>query len=161
MSFIEVTEWGEGMAQSLYPTFDLPKIVNTETPAEKRKYKQSMQFDFSTGDFARDGAGRPVLCSGKEAWLAWCLKAVMTERKTRLAYSGKIGTEMREAQKQPNAAAVQSAIERTITEALMVNPLTEYVRGFAFDWQGSDELSVTFIVKGQDWEEQALSLRYS
>ena len=108
----------------------------------------------------RDGANRLVLCDGKKAYVTWCLKVVMTERCTKLSYSDKIGTEMIDALKQHGTAAVESALERTITEALMVNPLTEYVRGFTFEWHGSDSLGVTFVVKGQDWEEQALNIDF-
>ena len=51
--------------------------------------------------------------------------------------------------------AVESAVERTITEALMVNPKTEYVRGFEFEWMNED-LSVSFVVKGKEFDEQKL-----
>lgn len=81
----------------------------------------------------------------------------MTERFTRLAYTTDIGTEMIDALAQEDREAVQSAIERTITEALMVNPKTEYVRGFAFTWE-SDSLFCTCVVKGQDWEEFSLAI---
>ena len=59
--------------------------------------------------------------------------------------------------KEKTNAAVESAVERTITEALLVNPRTEYVRGFEFTWNG-DELFCSFTVKGIDWEEFPLSV---
>ena len=39
----------------------------------------------------------------------------------------------------------------------MVNPKTEYVRGFDFSWEGTT-LHVTYRVKGRDMDEIALSL---
>ncbi len=62
-----------------------------------------------------------------------------------------------EAFKQADKEAVESALERTITEALMVNPRTEYVRGFEFIWD-SDGLHCEFIVKGKEWEEQHIDV---
>lgn len=148
------------MGNSLYPTFDLPTIADPGTTSDQKKYKPSIKFDYDLGDFVRDGANRLVVCDGKEAWLQWCMKVVVTERNTKRAYSDQIGTEMADALKQSDIAAVESAIERTYTEALMVNPLTEYVRNFTFEWSGSDSLTVSFIVKGQQWEEQNLSVSY-
>lgn len=148
------------MANSLYPTFDLPTIADPGTASSQKKYKPSIRFDYDLGDFVRDGANRLVMCDGKEAWLQWCIKVVVTERNTKRAYSDQIGTEMADALKQSDIAAVESAIERTYTEALMVNPLTEYVRNFNFEWSGSDSLTVSFVVKGQQWEEQNLSITY-
>lgn len=107
-----------------------------------------------TGDFVRDGAGRILTCDGREAWVEWCLKQLMTERYTRLAYSDSIGVEIESAVKNnTDPEAVQLDIERTITEALLVNPATEYVRDFEFTAEG-DELHVTFMAKGREWENE-------
>ena len=45
------------------------------------------------------------------------------------------------------------AIERTITEALLVNPATEYVRDFEFTMEG-DQLYVSFLAKGREWDDE-------
>ena len=142
--------------QNLFPTYSVPTI-ETPTAAQERKYRRSLYFDFDTGDSLQDGAGKIVEADGREAYKQWCMKVAMTERFTRLAYTTDIGTEMIDALAQEDREAVQSAIERTITEALMVNPKTEYVRGFAFTWE-SDSLFCTCVVKGQDWEEFPLAL---
>lgn len=99
-----------------------------------------------------------VPADGREAYRQWCLKTVMTERFTCLAYTTDIGTEMIEALAQADRAAVESAVERTINEALMVNPKTEYVRDYVFSWR-NEVLDCTFNVKGQSWEEQVVSVR--
>ena len=147
---------------NLYPTFNLPSIAPSLTAPQQREYKPAPKFDFETGDFVRDGAGRIVIAEGKEAYMEWCVKQCLTERNTRLAYSAKIGVEIDAAVKESKSdpAAVQSAIERTITEALMVHPATEYVRQFQFAWEGSDSLHVSFVVKGRDFEEQTLEVVY-
>ena len=147
---------------NLYPTFNLPKIAPNTLLAKPKTYKPAPMFDYDTGDFVRDGAGRIVMASGKEAYAEWCIKQCFTERNTRLAYSNRIGVEMNAALKASEAdpGAVQSAIERTITEALMVHPATEYVRNFEFSRSGSDGLLVRFIVKGRDLEEQPLEVAY-
>ena len=147
---------------NLYPTFNLPKIAIKNIEPSKRIYKPAPMFDYDSGDFVRDNAGRLVMADGKEAYIEWCLKQCVTERGTRLAYSDKIGVEMVSALKdnESDTKAVQSAIEKTITEALMIHPATEYVRKFKFTWDGGSHLFVTFIVKGYDWEEETLTVTY-
>lgn len=149
------------MGQSLYPTFNLPAVVADNERPKKRSYKQSFFFDYEVGDFLRDGANRFVLAEGREAFCQWCLKQCATERGTKLAYSDKIGVEIVRAAKEENdIAAVESAIQRTITEALMVNPETEYVKNFQFSWNGADRLQVSFVVKGHEWDEDTLTVTY-
>lgn len=143
--------------QNLFPVFDVPEI-QTPAPAEEQKYKPSIFFDYELGDFKRDGANKMLLSDGKEAYMQWCMKAVLTERLCCLSYSSDIGTEAEAALKQADTEAVESSLERTITEALMVNPRTEYVRGFEFLWD-SDRLHVSFAVKGKGWEEQQMSVK--
>lgn len=143
-------------AETLFPVFSVPEI-STPAAAEERKYRRSIDFDFEAGDFRRDGAGKLVEVGGREAYAQWCQKTVLTERFVFLAYSMDIGTEMVEAMAQADRAAVESAVERTINEALMVNPKTEYVRNFEFS-RSADELRCTFIVKGKDWEEFTIGI---
>lgn len=145
------------MAETLFPVFDVPEI-SVLTAAKERKYRPSVYFDYSTGDFIRDGSGNMVQADGREAYRQWCLKVCMTERFTCLAYTNDIGTEMIDALAQADRPAVESAVERTICEALMVNPKTDYVRGFDFTWE-KDDLHCTFQVKGQDWEEFTLPMK--
>lgn len=144
------------MPDTLFPVIDVPAIV-TPTAAEEQKYKPSVFFDYEVGDFCRDGAGKMIPSDGREAYMQWCIKTVMTERFVCLAYSTDIGTEMIDALTQADHAAVESALERTINEALMVNPKTEYVREYEFIWRGA-ELRCNFTVKGQQWEEQRMGI---
>ena len=139
---------------NLFPVFDTPTIAILEEP-EKQKYNPSVFFDFDLGDFLRDGAHKMVEADGKTAYIQWCRKMVDTERFTCLAYGTDVGTEMYDALSKGDHSAVESAMERTITEALMVNPKTEYVREFEFEWVNA-ELSVSFVVKGKEYDEQKL-----
>ena len=136
--------------QQLFPVFDLPEIP--DDPEYDERYRPSVSFDFELGDFVRDGANRIVPSTGREAYMQWCLKVVMTERESCLAYSDDIGTEFEEMDDFPDTESRESEIERTITEALLVHPATEYVRNFEFRHHG-DEIFVTFDVKGYPWDE--------
>ena len=98
-----------------------------------------------------------VVAEGREAYQQWCIKTVLTERLDRMSYSSDTGTELDDALKQADRQAVESAMERTITEALMVNKRTEYVRSFEFTWD-SDGLHCDFEVKGKEWEEQHIGV---
>lgn len=144
--------------KNLFPVFDVPEIT-TPAPAEEQKYKPSIYFDYILGDFKRNGANKMIEADGREAYRQWCIKTVLTERLDRMAYSSDIGAELDDALKQADRPAVESAIERTITEALMVNKRTEYVRGFEFTWKNED-LYCDFIVKGKEWEEQHIGVNF-
>lgn len=144
---------------NLFPVFDVPEI-DTPTQSDNRQYKPSVFFDYEKGDFRLDGAHRITVSTGKEAYMQWCRKIVMTERDAFLAYSTDIGIEGEAALAEGDRAAVESEYEKTITEALMVNTHTEYVRGFEFTWR-ADEVWITFIVKGKEWEETTISVSYS
>ena len=86
-----------------------------------------------------------MIADGHRAWAQWCVKTVLTERFAYLAYSGNYGVEIDEALKQPTRAAVETEVERTITEALLADPRTYAVRDFSFEWRGN-ELYVSFTV---------------
>lgn len=137
-------------------TVEVPELIQ-ESEQYDEKYKPSVLWDLEAGDFVRNGANQLLECDGREAYRVWCVKVANTERYTCLAYSDSIGTEMESAIKEKSSGAVESAIERTITEALLVNPRTEYVRGFVFTWNG-DSVVCSFNVKGIEWEEFPLSV---
>lgn len=142
---------------SIYPEINLPKIA---TPQSQRlKYSPAPNFNFATGEFIFDGHGRMIFADGQEAFAQWCMKTCMVERATRLAYSDKIGVEMVDALKQPTAEAVKSSVARAITEAILVHPMAEYVKNFAFRIE-ADKLQITFTVKGRNLPEFPLTVIY-
>jgi len=129
---------------NLYPTFETPEVVEVSTEAAP-EYPKAPLFDFARGDFVMSGAGRVVMADGHRAWVQWCIKTVLTERFAYAIYGPGYGTELQEAKKQPDRAAVEAWVEREITEALLVDPRTEMVQDFVFKWNG-DELAVSFTV---------------
>ena len=139
------------MSEILFPVIDPPEPLEDSGLYDSR-YHPTVLWDNIKGDFVRDGANRLIQCDGMEGFRTWCMKIATTERYSCLAYDASIGTEMEAAMREPTHAAVESALERTITEALMVNPRTEYVRDFEFEAAG-DQLWCTFTVKGIDWDE--------
>ena len=63
-----------------------------------------------------------------------------------------IGVEMEDALAQDDEKTVESMVERTIRDALLVNPRTEWVRDFEFEWNG-DSMNCSFKVKGKEWDK--------
>lgn len=120
----------------------MPEIV--ESPLAIPEYPKSYLFDFEKGDFARDGTGKVIIADGHTAWVQWCVKTVLTERFAYLIYSNDYGVEIEKALTEKQRKAVESEIERTITEALLMNIRTESVTDFLFEWEG-DNLLVSFI----------------
>jgi hypothetical protein len=141
---------------NLYPVFEMPELMEQQQTELAPRYGKSWLFDFKTGDFVIDGAGRVVQADGYTAWAQWCVKTVLTERFAYLAYSQNYGTEIEAALRQPSRQAVESELERAITEALLMDPRTEMVRDFRFTWEG-DQLRVAFTVVpavgGPEWLE--------
>lgn len=142
--------------EELFPVFEVPELIGENSEYDNR-YKRSAMWDFEIGDFKRNGAKQIVEADGIEAYRTWCIKTAYTERFSHLAYPSEIGVEMEEARKEPDEKAVESSIERTITEALMVNPRTEYVRDFKFRWNG-DNINISFLVKGINIEEMIIEV---
>lgn len=132
-------------------TVNVPEFLKESTEYDT-KYKRTMRWDAEIGDFVRDGANKVQECSGKEGFMIWCLKIAMTERYSCLAYPDEIGAELEDATDDDEPEIVESQVEKTITEAIQVNPRTEYVGDFNFSWDG-DEMHCTFNVKGIEWDQ--------
>jgi len=144
------------MDNELFPVIDVPDIAEEEEEYDT-EYKRSVRWDPDTGDFVRDGSNNMVECDGKESYMIWCYKMVQTERYCHMSYMEEVtgvdlGVEMEEALGESDHKITESMITRTVTEALMVNPRTEYVRNFVYAWEG-DELHFTFEVKGIDFDK--------
>ena len=135
--------------KQLYPVFEVPDFVAKKNEENrKQQYKPSVYFDYATGDFRLDGAGRMAGASGREAYMQWCIKTVMTERDAFLAYSTKYGAELETSLAQSDRASVEASLERTITEA--------------FTWPEPDSCDCEFVVKGRGYDEiQTVSLNFS
>lgn len=138
------------MEQSIFPV-DVPDFTDERNEYDRR-YKRSVKWDAEKGDFARDSAKRMVECDGKESFFQWCFKIAQTERYRCLAYPDCIGTEMERAMEDDDEKTVESMVQRTVTDALMVNPRTEYVGDFEFTWE-NDRMHCAFFVKGIDIDD--------
>ena len=123
------------MSQPLFPVVEVPDFISEDSQYDTQ-YKRSMKWDPELGDFVRDGAHRIKECDGKEAFAIWCFKIAQTERYRCLAYPDSIGTEMERAMDNDDEKTVESMAERTITDAIMVNPRAEIVGVFVFWWVG-------------------------
>jgi len=145
---------------NLYPTFDMPELVEQQQTEPAPKYGKSWFFDFEKGDFVIDGTGRVVQTDGHTAWAHWCVKAVLTERFAYLVYGPGYGCEIEQARRQPSRQAVEAELERVITEALLVDPRTESVKDFGFDWLG-DNLCVAFTVTPTIGTSERLEVKIS
>lgn len=135
----------------LFPVVEVPEFIR-ETVSYDTQYKRSVRWDPAEGDFVRDGANRLVECDGREAFAIWCFKIAQTERYRCLSYPDTIGAELERALDSDDEKTVESMVQRTITDALMVNPRTEEVRDFVFCWDG-DTMHCTFKAKGIHWSE--------
>lgn len=137
--------------EKLFPVVEVPEFLPDGVKYDTQ-YRRSAKWDPVKGDFVRDGTNRVVGCDGKEAYAIWCFKAAQTERYRCLAYPGAIGVEMEQAMDDDDRETVESMVQRTITDALMVNPRTEDVRDFIFEWDG-DSMHCSFEVKGIGWDD--------
>ncbi len=147
------------MAESLVAEVDVPSIVVDDE--EKLKFYPSIYFDYDTGDFVLDGSGNFVMARGQVAYKQWCIKAVLTERNTCLAYSDAIGVDFASIRRQPDFDAKCSEIEREFSEALMANAKTEYVREFEFSEPAPDSIAVSFTVKAKEYDEESIKVLIS
>ena len=136
---------------NLYPVVDIPEYEE-ENEEYDTKYKPSVAWDLEKGDFVCKSPFCMLKSEGLEAYKIWCVKAVSTERYSCLGYDDDIGAEMEDAMKEEDNTAVELAIERTIEEALMLNPRTESVEDFEFSWEPS-VVYVKFTVYAIHWEK--------
>lgn len=142
---------------NVFPSVELPEIP--EYDEDEFKYMPSVKFDFEKGDFVLDGQHRMVVADGREAYIEWCLKATDTERAVFLAYSDDYGVEFEELADVGQYDARESELQTQITDALMVNPMTEYVDDFQFT-HTADTTYVSFRVKGYNYEEEVIEQSY-
>ena len=110
---------------SLYPEIKLPTLIAPKTPAPADYQRVAPYFDFDSGEFRFDKKGQIIFADSRETFEQWCLKVCMTERLTRLAYSGKIGA--------------------------LVHPRARAVKNFKFSGE-TDYLNVEFTVEAIDFE---------
>lgn len=134
--------------QSLYPAFGIPDDSQTSYPEEVAAYLPSPLFDIEKGDFVRDGRNRIVMTDGLDTYKGWVHKMLQTQHGASLAYLD-MGVDYEGSMMESEPSAVAVELERSITEALHMNPMTERVKDFEFTWE-NEVLNVKFTVQGKD-----------
>lgn len=136
--------------KSLFPVFDVPATL-AEDAGKQERYAPAPMWDVERGGFVTDGTQRTLYGSGSDAWVLWCTKSILTQRWAHDSYSADTGIEAEQAFKETDRKAVESTFERTITEALLADPMgrTVQVRDFAFRWE-ADSLWIECVVFGRD-----------
>lgn len=143
----------------LFSVFEMPStLVGQGVTVEK--YKSSPLFDVKTGEFVVDGGGELLYGNGYDAWVLWCCKTISTQRMAHLAYRDAIGVEMVEAFQEPDRAEQESAIERTVTEALLADPKGRTLRvyNFNYEWYG-EEVGISCTVLGENGDTASISTK--
>ncbi|MDR2044148.1 MAG: DUF2634 domain-containing protein [Clostridium sp.] len=144
---------------NLFPVFDVPSAL-AEDVQQQQKFKPAPLWDVEKGDFTFNGARQPVYGGGYEAWALWCTKTILTQRWACAGYSSNAGIEADEAFKEPDRKAIESAFERTVSEALLADPMgrTRTVRDFEFRWRGGgDGLDIICSVYGYDGQSERIT----
>lgn len=123
----------------LFPTQELEPTQETaaeETTANLLQTGKTWLFDFETGDFVRTPDGRVKQVDGLEVYIQWARKSLATPRYKHLAYTRDYGQEFEDLiGRGLTKQAIESEIQRIVTETLMVNPQTVEVGQFSFEWQ--------------------------
>lgn len=136
--------------QSLYPVFEIPTMATETTSRDAQmEFRPAPLFDYEKGDFVRDGANHVIMVDGREAYMNWAQKVIMTQYGAALSYMT-VGIDADGAMQAPTHAATESILERSITETLLANPCTERVYDFSFEWN-ADSMMVHFIIQPMAW----------
>jgi Protein of unknown function (DUF2634) len=146
----------------LYVPFVMPPTNRQVEAAERQAVvrTKSFAFDYSVGDFVRDGTGRIAKSDGPQKVASWAIKTLLTERFAWLIYPHRYGVEFDQAMQggQPRGIA-EGVVRRTATEALMQHEHVQAIQGIDFSWYG-DQLTVDVrIVLHAGGAQEQVSLR--
>ncbi len=99
------------------------------------EFGRSWRYDYDAGNFVMTPSGRVAVADGKEAWVQWCHKALLTPRYRHVIYSRDYGSELDTLIGTGQGRAVlESELTRMVTEALLVDVRTASVDQFTFSW---------------------------
>lgn len=119
-------------------------------------FGRSWKFDFDAGDFVLTPTGRFAAADGKESWIQWCEKALRSPRYRHLIYSRNYGHEFEDLIGSGyDREMIESEVMRMAAEALMIDPRTDRVEQFQFDWE-RDRLRFSCSVTNIHDESQLL-----
>lgn len=146
------------MANSLYAEEDLLDIntdIDTEL-SQETDYFPSPEWDLVAGDFVLDASHRTPYADGRDAIRTWCVKAVQTHRYELMAYDEDMGIDVEDILTNDAENLIDVALERNITEALMINPRVESISNFSCTKEG-DTVTVDLTVNLIDFDSFDLS----
>lgn len=139
---------------NLYPTgYEDEIITEDDLTADKPiGYRNGLAFDFSTGDFQRDGKNRILDSDGVESWKSWCMICLQTERYKHLAYPTDFGIEYDLVFAAESREEAESILTRQIHEAILADPYerTEYIESLEIEWKAPDAVEVNLTLQGID-----------
>lgn len=138
------------MPENLFPTEDPDLqepseslLLDQQAAEEPAQWGRSWRFDFERGEFVLTPTGKVAEADEFEAWVEWCRKTLYTPRYEYLVYSSDYGHELNDLiGRGYTREAIESEIQRIVTETLMVDPRTDRVENFRFEWSG-DEVRFT------------------
>ena len=120
---------------NLFPTEETTVAIESVQDSQA-KFGKSWRFDFEKGEFLLTPTGKIAPADEMEAYAQWCTKALKTPRYRYIIYSRSYGNEFEDVIRRGlTKAAVESEIQRIVTETLMINYRTAQVTNFTFMWE--------------------------
>ena len=140
------------MENNLFPTgYETEIIEETDLQSEQPQgFKNGLAFDYSNGDFVRDGQNRIVDSDGIESWKSWVMNCIQTERYKHLCYSTDFGIEWDMVYQAQTREEAESILTRQINEAVMADKYkrTEYIEDITYNWTAPDAVEVHITIHG-------------
>lgn len=140
------------MEDNLFPEgYETEVIEEEEVTADGPiGYRNGPAFDYDTHDFLRDGKNEILDSDGIEAWRAWCINCLHTERYKHLAYSTDFGIEYDTIFAATSREEAESVLTRQITEAILADPYgrTSYIDNIEYNWSAPDTVEVNATLHG-------------
>ena len=140
------------MPYNLLPEGYEDEIITAEdlTAGKPVGYRNGSAFDYETGDYRRDGKNRIMDSDGIEAWKAWCINCMCTERYKHLAYSSDFGIELDKVFAAETREEAESILTRQIIEAIMADDYERcaYVESIEYEWPTPDSIRAHAILHG-------------
>lgn len=137
---------------NLLPTGYEDEVITPDDIVEHRPigYRNGVAFDYTTGDYVRDGKNRIMDSDGIESWKSWCINCLSTERYKHLAYNSDFGIEYDKVFRAETREEAENILTRQITEAILADPYERcaYIESIGFEWPAPDGIEVHAILHG-------------
>lgn len=139
---------------ALFPAFSVPEGIEQAIQEDNNtRFRPSVNFNFVSGDFTRDGQGGLATSGFIKAYNDWIVKALCTERGTSDFYPDSYGADFEEIFLMSDHKQQEMALEKTITETIFADTYkrASYINGFQFTWE-TDSVEVRFNVYTDEGE---------